>query len=82
MLISELAKLSGVTTRSLRYYDQIGILRPQKISSGYRIYNHSHFERLQIIVFYRDLGIDLATINNLLSYDTVNYEKFLAVQKK
>ena len=47
MYIHELAKLSGVSTRTLRYYDEIGLLVPlKKADTGYRLYNQQHIDRL------------------------------------
>ena len=53
--IKKLATLAGVTTRTLRYYDEVGILKPARInSSGYRIYGKKEIDRLQQILFYRE----------------------------
>jgi len=50
--VQKLAKVSGVTARTLRYYDEIGILKPARInSSGYRIYGSREVDRLQQILF-------------------------------
>ena len=55
--INKLAKVAGVTTRTLRFYDEIGLLAPARISSnGYRIYGKKEIDRLQYILFYRELG--------------------------
>ena len=65
--IQQLAKLSGVTRRTLRYYDQIGLLRPARTTeAGYRIYGPSQVDRLQHILFYRALGLELAEIRAAL----------------
>ena len=54
--VSQLAKISGVSNRTLRYYDQIGLLKPARINeSGYRIYEQEEVDILQLIVFYREL---------------------------
>lgn len=61
--VQKLAKLAGVSSRTLRYYDEIGILKPARInSSGYRIYGRQEVDRLQLIMFYKELGLDLETI--------------------
>ncbi len=66
--IQKLAALSGVTTRTLRYYDQIGLLKPLRISSsGYRIYGPEQVDRLQHILFFRELGLPLEEIDRILS---------------
>ena len=55
--VQKLAVLAGISTRTLRYYDEIGILTPARISSsGYRIYGQKEVDRLQQILFYRELG--------------------------
>ena len=55
--IRELANLSGVTPRTLRWYDQIGLLKPSRVAeSGYRFYGPAEVNRLQDILFYRALG--------------------------
>jgi len=65
--VKKLAKLSGVTARTLRYYDEIGILKPARInSSGYRIYGSREVDRLQQILFYRELGLGLDDIKKII----------------
>ena len=56
--ISELAQLSGVSTRTLRYYDEIGLLKPASVerSTGYRYYDEESLLRMQEILFYREEG--------------------------
>jgi len=66
--INKLAKLAGVSTRTLRYYDERRLLSPQRISSnGYRIYGQAEVDRLQQILFYRELGVELSEIEHILS---------------
>lgn len=66
--INKLAKLAGVSTRTLRYYDGLGLLPPVRMSSnGYRIYGQKEVDRLQQILFYRELGVPLEEINKILS---------------
>lgn len=64
--IAKLAQLSGVTTRTLRYYDQIGLLSPVRVSNGYRIYGEKEVDLLQQILFYRELGVELKKIAVIL----------------
>lgn len=67
--ISELSKLAGVSTRTLRYYDEIGLLKPSRISdTGYRYYGPNEVSILQQILFYRERGFELKTIRNII-YD-------------
>lgn len=66
--VQKLANLAGISTRTLRYYDEIGILKPARInSSGYRIYGQSEVDRLQQILFYRELGMRLDEIKNIVT---------------
>ena len=65
---NKLAKMSGVSTRTLRYYDEIGLLKPVRVaSSGYRIYGQAELDTLQQILFYRELGFPLEEIKKLMS---------------
>lgn len=65
--VSQLARLAGVTPRTLRYYDSVGLLRPEKVTqSGYRLYGPKEVDRLQLILFYRELGLELSAITKLL----------------
>ena len=66
--VKMLGKLAGISTRTIRYYDEIGLLKPARInSSGYRIYGKEQVERLQQIMFYRELGVDLKTVKNIIT---------------
>jgi DNA-binding transcriptional MerR regulator len=61
--IQEVARMSGVTSRTLRYYDEIGLLRPDSVgSNGYRYYKRAQLFRLQQILLLRELNLDLATV--------------------
>lgn len=71
--VQKLAKLAGVSTRTLRYYDEIGILKPARInSSGYRIYGQKEVDRLQQIMFYREMDMSLDNIKRILSSPAFN----------
>ena len=65
--IQTLSHLSGVTTRTLRWYDRIGLLKPSRVAdSGYRYYGPAEVDRLQDILYYRALGVELARIRECL----------------
>ena len=65
--VKQLGDLAGVSGRTLRYYDQIDLLKPAWTNeSGYRIYGPEEVDRLQQILFFRELGADLRTIKELL----------------
>ncbi len=65
--IRKLAKLAGVSPRTLRYYEELGLLSPKRISNGYRVYGQKEVDRLQQILFYRELGLPLEQIEKILS---------------
>lgn len=66
--VQKLGRLAGISTRTLRYYDEIGILKPARINaSGYRIYSQGEVDRLQQILFYRELGVSLDEIGDILN---------------
>lgn len=76
--INKLAVLSGVSTRTLRYYDEEGLLKPLRISSnGYRIYGEAEVDELQQILFYRELGFSLAKIREFIKSPNFDREKAL-----
>lgn len=66
--VQKLGQMAGISTRTLRYYDQVGLLKPARInSSGYRIYGQAEVDRLQQILFYRELGVSLEKIKEILN---------------
>jgi DNA-binding transcriptional MerR regulator len=66
--IKEIADLGGVTTRTLRYYDQLGLVPPARIGeNGYRYYDHGSLLRLQQILFFRELDVPLKQIKKNLN---------------
>ncbi|MEW9052577.1 MAG: MerR family transcriptional regulator [Neobacillus sp.] len=76
--IQKLAQLAGVSTRTLRYYDEIGILKPARInSSGYRIYGQREVDRLQQILFYRELDVGLDSIKDIVTAPSFDGAKAL-----
>ena len=78
--ISEIANMSGGGTRTLRYYDEIGLLKPTyKNESGYRIYSSDEVDKLQQILFYRELGFDLNVIRKILSSE--KFDKLVALEE-
>lgn len=65
--VKQLADLAGVSGRTLRYYDQIDLLKPAWTNqAGYRIYGQAEVDRLQQILFFRELGVDLHNIKGLM----------------
>ena len=84
MQINELAKLTGVSVRTLHYYDEIGLLKPAEIDkwTGYRFYDEISLEKMQQIMFYRELDFSLKSIMKILSSPDYDKEKALDEQKK
>lgn len=86
--VKTLADLTGVSTRTLRYYDQIGLLKPARYTeAGYRIYSETEVDLLQQILFYRAIGLDLATIQKTMQQPDFDIQDALekhreALQKK
>lgn len=76
--VSQLAKISGVSSRTLRYYDSIELLKPMRISSsGYRIYGKVQVDRLQQILFYRELDMSLDEIKEIIGSPDFNLKQAL-----
>lgn len=80
MHISEFAKLTGVSVRTLHYYDEIGLLEPSCVDkqNGYRFYDECCLERMQQILFYRELDFPLKDIGEILS--APDYDKQIALK--
>ena len=81
MKINEVAKLTGVSVRTLQYYDEIGLLIPKKLDNGYRDYSDENLDKLQKILFYRFLKFKLNNIKELLDGD-VDGLKILELQRE
>lgn len=78
--VQKLGRLAGISTRTLRYYDQIGLLKPARVnSSGYRIYGRVEVDMLQQILFFKELGFDLEKIRDIVT--APNFDKALALQE-
>jgi DNA-binding transcriptional MerR regulator len=76
--VQKLAELAGIGTRTLRYYDEFGILKPARInSSGYRIYGRNEVDLLQQILFYRELGLSLERIKAIMTEPSFDGAKAL-----
>ncbi len=84
MLIKEFAEFTGVSVRTLHYYDEIGLLKPAFVNehSGYRYYNEHSLVRMQEILFYRELDFSLKSIAEILSSPNYDKTKALTEQKK
>ena len=68
----QFADLAGVTVRTLHHYDRLGLLRPRRTESGYRVYRESDLERLEQIVALKFVGLPLKRIKTLLERDNLD----------
>ena len=84
MSVKEFAELTGVSVRTLHYYDEINLLKPAEIdeNNGYRFYDRTALERMQEILFYRELDFPLKSICEILSSPDYDKQKALSEQKK
>ena len=82
--ISEIAKLSGVSVRTLHYYDEIGLLAPSLVvpETGYRYYDEDSLARLQQILFYRELDFPLKEIGEIMAASDYNKDEALKRQRE
>lgn len=81
--VNEIAKITGISRRTIRYYDQIGLLKPTKISeSGYRLYDDKALEILQQILIFRELDVPLKDIKSVLDNPNLDRTTLLESHKK
>ena len=77
--VQKLGQIAVISTRTLRYYDEIEILKPARInSSGYRIYGQVEVDILQQILFYRELGMSLESIKDIVHAESFDKAKALS----
>ena len=82
LTIHQMAERTGVTIRALRYYDKIGLLPPGAVSpAGYRLYGPAELERLQQILFFRELEFPLAEIKAILASPAYDRTAALTAQR-
>ena len=84
MQIKEFAELTGVSVRTLHYYDEIGLLTPSEVDvqTGYRFYDEKTLERMQEILFYRELDFSLKTIGQIISSPDYDKQQALSRQRQ
>lgn len=79
--IGEVAELAGVSVRTLRHYDELGLLRPSgRSDGGYRLYERADVERLREILVWRQLGFPLAEIRAML--DDPRHDRLTAIRRQ
>lgn len=84
-IIGDFAKKAGVTLRTLRYYDKIGLLKPSACNSaGHRLYSTQDFAKLQKILTLKFIGLSLEEIANIMKYDIndKDFKKSLEIQRE
>jgi len=80
--VKEVARLSGVTVRTLHHYDQVGLLKPAQVGeNGYRYYGREELLRLQQILFHRELELPLEAIADLLDRPDFDRQEALKRQR-
>ena len=84
LYIREFAKLTGVSVRTLHFYDEIGLLKPSSVDeqNGYRFYDECSLTRMQEILFYRELDFPLKEIRMILSSPDYDKQNALKEQKR
>jgi MerR family transcriptional regulator, thiopeptide resistance regulator len=81
--VSQLARLSKVSVRTLHHYDEIGLFRATaRTTAGYRLYGPDDLERLQQILFFRELGFPLEEIRRIVSDTTFDVKAALTLQRQ
>ena len=79
--VSQVTKLTGISARSLQYYDEIGLLKPSELTSaGYRLYNDEALQKLQQVLFFKELGFKLQEIHQFISQP--DFDKLAAYKKQ
>ena len=82
MTIGELSRRTGVTIRTLRHYDRIGLLPPSEVTgAGYRLYDDASLQRLHSILLLRETGLPLEAIRRLLDHPGADPCRLLALQE-
>ena len=81
MTVNEVSKRTGVSIRTVQYYDRIGLLRPAcRTEAGYRLYDDAALERLQQILLFRELEFPLKDIRKIMENPAFDREKALEQQ--
>lgn len=80
--VKEVSEITGISIRTLRYYDEIGLLKPTELTeAGYRLYDNKALEKLQEIMFFRELEIPLIDIKKIMDNPNYDKERALLAQK-
>lgn len=80
--VKDVSEITGISIRTLRYYDEIGLLKPTELTeAGYRLYDNKALEKLQEIMFFRELEIPLMDIKKIMENPNYDKEQVLLAQK-
>ena len=80
--VKDVSEITGISIRTLRYYDEIGLLKPTELTAaGYRLYDNKALERLQEIMFFKELEIPLEDIKKIMDNPNYDREQSLLTQK-
>lgn len=80
--VKDVSEITGISIRTLRYYDEIGLLKPTQLTeAGYRLYDNKALEKLQQIMFFREIEVPLADIKEIMENPGFNKEQGLLTQK-
>ena len=83
MTVKEIAELTGISARTLHYYDEIGLFVPtSKSEAGYRLYDDKALETLQQILFFREFDIPLKEIKAVMENPDLDRNQILQMQRK
>ena len=81
--VKEVSKITGISVRTLHYYDEIGLLKPTaKSEAGYRLYDDKALETLQQILFFREFDIPLKEIKSIITSPDFDRNQILQMQRK
>lgn len=80
--VKDMSEITGISIRTLRYYDEIGLLKPTQLTeAGYRLYDNKALEKLQQIMFFRELEIPLMDIKDIMDNPKYDKQQALLTQK-
>lgn len=83
MTVKQIANLVGISVRTLHYYDEINLLNPTELSkSGYRLYSETDLDKLQQILFFRELDFSLKKIKSIIDSPSFDRQEALKMHKQ
>ena len=83
MTVKEVSEITGISVRTLHYYDEIGLLTPSgKSEAGYRLYDEKALERLRQILFFREFDLPLKEIKAVMENPSLDKNEILQMQRR